>query len=95
MPKLAAAPVIDLHHVEGEGNAWLFWCPGCATHHAPAVARWSRAGSTTSPTLSPSVVTEYADGRRCHLFVREGKLVFLDDCTHALAGQTVPMEPIP
>lgn len=30
----------------------------------------------------------------CHLFIRGGKIEFLNDCTHNLKGQTVPMEPI-
>ena len=30
----------------------------------------------------------------CHSFVRDGKIEFLSDCTHALAGQTVPLEPL-
>ncbi|WP_244622606.1 DUF6527 family protein [Microvirga brassicacearum] len=29
----------------------------------------------------------------CHSFVTDGKIQFLDDCTHALAGQTVPLPP--
>jgi hypothetical protein len=33
--------------------------------------------------------------RRCHLFVRDGQLVLLSDCTHELAGQTVPMQDLP
>jgi hypothetical protein len=28
---------------------------------------------------------------RCHTFVRGGMIEFLGDCTHALAGQTVPI----
>lgn len=32
---------------------------------------------------------------RCHSFVRAGQWQFLSDCTHDLAGQTVPMVPIP
>lgn len=27
----------------------------------------------------------------CHSFVREGRIEFLGDCTHALANQTVPL----
>ena len=27
----------------------------------------------------------------CHSFVREGRIQFLSDCTHALAGQTVDL----
>jgi len=29
----------------------------------------------------------------CHSFVREGKIEFLSDSTHALAGTTVPLNP--
>lgn len=28
---------------------------------------------------------------RCHTFVRAGRIEFLSDCTHALAGQTVDL----
>jgi hypothetical protein len=28
---------------------------------------------------------------RCHSFVRDGRIQFLGDCTHALAGQTVDL----
>lgn len=38
--------------------------------------------------------------QRCHSFIREGKIQFLADCSHALAGKTVdlpdyPEEPVP
>lgn len=32
--------------------------------------------------------------RICHSFVRDGQIQFLSDCTHSLAGKTVPLEPI-
>lgn len=31
----------------------------------------------------------------CHTFVTDGKIQFLNDCTHHLAGQTVPIPPWP
>lgn len=31
----------------------------------------------------------------CHSFVKDGQIQFLGDCTHALAGQTVPIPPWP
>lgn len=31
------------------------------------------------------------DCKRCHSFVTDGRIQFLSDCTHALAGQTVPL----
>jgi len=32
-------------------------------------------------------------GTVCHTFVTDGRIQFLDDCTHALAGQTVELPP--
>lgn len=29
--------------------------------------------------------------KQCHSFVRDGRIEFLGDCSHALAGQTVPL----
>ena len=31
----------------------------------------------------------------CHTFVTDGRIQFLGDCTHELAGQTVDMQPFP
>lgn len=33
--------------------------------------------------------------RRCHSFVKNGMIQFLSDCSHELAGQTVPLYPVP
>ena len=30
---------------------------------------------------------------RCHSFVKSGQIEFLGDCTHELAGKTIPLEP--
>jgi hypothetical protein len=32
---------------------------------------------------------------RCHSFVRNGHIEFLSDCTHKMAGQTVPLGELP
>lgn len=32
--------------------------------------------------------------RVCHSYVTDGRIQYLDDCTHALAGQTVDLPPI-
>lgn len=34
---------------------------------------------------------EAFDCVRCHSFIRDGKIQFLADCTHALAGKTVDL----
>jgi len=43
---------------------------------------------------SPAPIFESIDAR-CHTFVTDGRIQFLSDCTHALAGQTVDMPPWP
>lgn len=30
----------------------------------------------------------------CHSFIRDGQFVYLNDCTHAMAGQTVDIPPL-
>ncbi len=65
---------------------------------------WSWNGSATRPTFMPSVLVTYngADAGHagappavCHSFVVDGQMQMLGDCTHALAGQTVPIPPWP
>lgn len=67
---------------------------------------WEFNGSLERPTLSPSVLvtwykpsdddTEFDDPTKdvkqtCHSFVRDGRIEFLSDCSHSLAGQTVDL----
>lgn len=33
--------------------------------------------------------------QRCHTFITDGKVQFLSDCTHALAGQTLDLPELP
>ncbi|QIL71679.1 ammonia monooxygenase [Diaphorobacter sp. HDW4B] len=82
-----------------------FHCPGCDAQHAIQHGaeddpNWSWNGSLEKPTFSPSVLVTYtgADAGRdgappavCHSFVTDGRIQFLGDCTHALAGQTVDL----
>lgn len=88
------------------GEMWLFWCPGCNTHHAFT----TRLGTNqTGPvwkkipnelTFSPSLLCnknvtpeDIAHGmHRCHLFLRRGQVQYLSDCTHKLKGQTIPVQ---
>lgn len=61
---------------------------------------WTWNGSLDRPTFSPSFLEwcNKADGTvisRCHSFIRDGRIEFLSDCTHALKGQTVDLPEIP
>lgn len=69
--------------------------------------RWGFNGSVDRPTFTPSVLVTYngpdagqdhGDGyvappAVCHSFVTDGRIQFLGDSTHALAGETVDLPP--
>lgn len=89
--------------VESAGGAQLwFWCAGCETHHAVTVRAypsmpgpvWQWDQNLEAPTVSPSIRVDLGDGRVCHSFVRAGRFEYCADSTHALAGQSVPLEPL-
>ena len=69
---------------------------------------WQFDGNLDAPTLSPSVLSRRTVATRivdnevverreivCHSFIRGGMIEFLGDCTHELAGQTVPLPELP
>lgn len=76
-----------------------FFCPGCELMHTIKVNglhSWGWDGRVEDPTFSPSIlVTGGEGGIRCHSFVTAGVIRFLADCSHRLAGQQVPMPPLP
>lgn len=89
-------------------QTYAFWCPGCKESHHVNVNVWTWNGSIDAPTFDPSFLTwadpnpnalpeypKYRNGFRCHSFIREGKIEFLTDCTHKLAGRTVTLENYP
>ena len=56
---------------------------------------WSWNGDVDRPTLKPSILSHGTneDGTpwRCHSFVNDGVVQFLEDCSHELGGHSVPM----
>lgn len=69
---------------------------------------WGWNSNLDRPTLTPSVLVttglavdpafqpEPGDPPEvCHSFVTDGRIQFLSDCTHALAGQTVDLPEFP
>lgn len=77
---------------------WLFWCQGCEETHGfyvkqagPHEAVWSYNHDPDNPSVSPSIVTTGGKVKHCHLFLRNGRIEYLGDCKHALAGTTVDL----
>lgn len=66
-----------------------FWCEGCGCYHW-LDKRWKlTAGPAGNPTVRASVLVQAK--YRCHLFITDGKIQYLSDCTHELAGTTVEL----
>ena len=86
MPKL-----LRLTNKDDSFAGYMFHCPGCGYCHL-FETRWTFNGDMEKPTFSPSMlVNGIAPDPRCHLFVRDGKIQYLADCEHELAGKTVEM----
>jgi hypothetical protein len=83
-----------LHEKQG---GYTFFCPGCGGPHTITTegeAAWRFNGNLDRPTFTPSVLVTRGEWR-CHSFVTDGQIQFLDDCTHSLKGQTVPLPVLP
>lgn len=73
-------------------------CPGCGLYHMYYTTKtkthptWEFNGDLEAPTFHPSmlVTVRGEEPRKCHFFLRNGNIQFLKDCTHELAGKTVP-----
>lgn len=74
-----------------EDGAWIYWCPGCSCAHA-LDSRWKVDDPEGKPSVIGSVLSRPP---LCHSIIKNGTIRFLNDCEHALRGQTVPMEPFP
>lgn len=90
--------VSEYQNITGK-ECYLFECPGCGHAHmfitkAPQEPVWGFNGNLEKPTFTPSLLNRHSGGEKdyvCHLFVTDGKIQFLGDCTHPLKGQTVDM----
>jgi hypothetical protein len=97
MPK-----VYKLYDEKNRHYGYVFHCPGCGFSHAVYTekysengSRWEFNGDMDNPTFRPSLLNRgpFPEGERvCHLFVTNGKIQYLSDCTHELAGKTLEME---
>ncbi len=85
-------------------DMYKFYCPACREHHIVSVGpkaywkqQWEFNGDFNKPTINPSILVtrNMPDGEhRCHSFIRDGKMQYLNDCTHEMKGQTVELPDI-
>jgi hypothetical protein len=74
---------------------YYFHCPGCGYAHSVRVRgprpNWTVSGvEDDAPTVAPSILVRGGSKNGvCHSFVKKGRIIYLNDCTHSLAGQEV------
>jgi hypothetical protein len=75
----------------------LFWCPGCRCLHwfqeeaeGEDKSTWKWNGDFANPTVESSISTflDKEQTKKCHSYIREGKIKFLEDSWHDLKGKT-------
>ena len=71
--------------------------------HVSPLNAWGFNGNLDRPTFTPSVLSRWEQWMGdnvpkqqhiCHSFVRDGRIEYLNDSTHSLAGQTVDLPEI-
>jgi hypothetical protein len=105
MAKVKPITETDTSQISG----YYFDCPGCENGHVVPIhpfvnkdgASWKFSGDVDKPTFSPSILEKIVFNPAankpnivCHSFVTDGKIRFLSDCTHPLAGQNVELPDI-
>lgn len=92
-----------LSDTNGKYAGEIVECPACGYGHFfrtvphDNLPVWSFNGDRDRPTFSPSMLVNATmhdrdpKNIRCHSFVRNGRIEFLGDCSHAMAGQTVEL----
>lgn len=101
-PGCAAALGAEVH---GTVTLPVAWLPESIEESEFVKGRphWSFNGDLDRPTFGPSVLSKFKQymGQElppkehiCHSYVRDGRIQFLPDSTHALAGQTVELPEI-
>lgn len=84
------------------GGGLMFLCPGCDGAHVVRVGegtgpRWGYNGEAERPTFTPSVFVNppgkfhNPQAFICHSFITDGRIQFLGDSTHRLAGKTTDL----
>lgn len=86
---------------QGKRVGIMIFCPGCKRYHRVMTSEandgqtawWDFNGNLDLPTFSPSILTWSPNvaNVRCHSFVTNGKIQFLDDCEHELKNQIVDL----
>jgi hypothetical protein len=96
------AKLIEISDDKRGGFSHIWQCPACGNGHVANFdpertgPLWNLSGSLEKPTITPSILVHYPREKggeiKCHVYITDGQIQYLSDCTHDMAGQTIPME---
>jgi len=81
-------------------NVLIFYCEGCKRTHGVNIDKsispnWEFNGDYNKPTITPSILVTVGHYPKpndvCHSFITDGKIQYLNDCSHELKGQTIEL----
>lgn len=88
---MAATKVIAV----ADDSGWIIYCFACGCGHKFNRKQWQFNGDYVLPTFSPALRWRVPPNplsnqheHICHCTIRDGKIEYADDCTHAMAGMT-------
>lgn len=99
-------PGCDQHHGikvgQGSGPRWGYnedphkptFTPSILVRHTKPTPEGERMMNSME-RLPPGMDRYPSTDEVCHSFITDGQIQFLSDCTHKLAGQTVPLAKLP
>lgn len=92
------AKIKEFTYSSGKWHQYLYWCEGCGCEHAFGLesekGHHTFNGSLYNPTVNPSLLENSVPEKVCHSYIYEGKIKYLSDCFHHLAGQTIELPDI-
>ena len=86
-----------IYHGAGIGPRWTWNGNAAKPTFSPSVlVQWDQwvppaASLEMREKIARGEIVQTKEHRVCHSFVKDGRIQFLGDCTHRLAGQTVDL----
>lgn len=99
MPKIRKIVNVDEGGKKYHHDQYEYFCKGCGYTHVFGLklegGNHNFNMDFESPTVSPSLLQNFGgNSKLCHSFIRNGKIQYLNDCQHELAGQTIELPEI-
>lgn len=89
-----------VYTIEGQPTSFMIDCPACGCGHK-FDERWTFNGNLDRPTFRANMLVRWTKTDPvtqlkikdivCHSYVTDGRIAFLSDCTHDMAGKTVDL----